>query len=213
MTPNELFTANQQLVYYCYHTQIRNHCPPDIFDDVIQEGFLGLWQACMRFDESKGFQFPTFAVPYVVGKMRHYIREQNSTIRISRTDWDSGDIDKYATLSLEMCISDDNDGNLGDLIPGCPDEYEGITEDLIDSFIEHERARRYKSQKAQPDAIERDLAVLEEYLYGKTFFEYPGQEALAQKYQINQASVSRAIKKGRQRFREFMQTIDNGRTS
>lgn len=213
MTPNELFTANQRLVYHCYQTQIRNHCLPGITDDVLQEGFLGLWQACMRFDASKGFQFTTFAVPYIVGMMKRFIREQNSTIRISRPDWENGDTEKYATLSLESCISDENDGNLEEIIPGRPDDYEGITEDLIDSFIEHERARRYANQLSKPDSIERDLAILEEYLYGVTFFEYPGQAAMAQKYHISQASVSRAITKGRKRFREFILSIDKGRTS
>lgn len=86
MTPNELFNANQKLVHYCYNKYIQKQCPPDIYDDIIQEGFLGLWQASVRFDETLGFQFSTFAVSNIVGRMKRFLREQNSTIRILRRD-------------------------------------------------------------------------------------------------------------------------------
>lgn len=213
MTPNELFNANQKLVYHCFHTYIRNQCPPSIYNDIIQEGFLGLWQASIRFDETRGFQFSTFAVSNIVGRMKRFLREQNSTIRILRSDWETGDTNKYVTCSLDACLSEDNENNLESIIPARPDDYEGLTEDLIDSFIEHERRRRYQCPNAKSDIIERDLAILKEYLYGVTFFEPPGQEVMAKKYGTSQSSVSKIIRKGRQRFKEFIQSIDKDRTS
>lgn len=213
MTPNELFNANQKLVYYCYHKYIETQCPPGIYDDIIQEGFLGLWQASVRFDETLGFQFSTFAVSNIVGRMKRFLREQNSTIRILRRDWENGDTDKYLTTSLDACLSEDNESNLESIIPAPPDNYEGLTEELIDSFIEHERRRRYQYSNVKSDIIERDLAILEEYLYGVTFFEPPGQEIMAKKYGTSQSSVSKIIRKGQQRFKEFIQSIDKDRTS
>lgn len=213
MTPNELFNANQKLVHYCYHKYIRKQCPPGIHDDIIQEGFLGLWQASVRFDETLGFQFSTFAVSNIVSRMRRFLREQNSTIRILRSDWEKGDTAKYVTCSLDACLSDDNENNLESILPAQPDDYEGLTEELIDSFIEHERPRRYQCLNAEADIIERDLAILEEYLYGATFFEPPSQEVMAKKYGTSQPSVSRIIRKGRKRFKEFIQPIDKDRTS
>lgn len=213
MTPNELFNANQKLVYYCYHKYIKKQCPPGIYDDIIQEGFLGLWQASIRFDETLGFQFSTFAASNIVGRMKRFLREQNSTIRILRNDWENGETDKYVTTSLDAYLSDDNKNNLESIIPGQPDDYEELTEELIDSFIEHERRRRYQSSDAQSDIIERDLAILEEYLYGATFFEQPRQEFMSKKYGVSQSSISKIIKKGRQLFQEFIQSIDKDRTS
>lgn len=213
MTPNELFNTNQKLVYHCYHTYIRNKCPPSIYDDIIQEGFLGLWQASIRFDETRGFQFSTFAVSNIVGRMKRFLREQNSTIRILRRDWENGDTDKYLTTSLDACLSDDNEHNLESIISVQPDDYEGLTEELIDSFIKHERSRRYQCLNAKADIIERDLAILEEYLYGATFFEPPSQEVMAKKYGASQSSVSKIIRKGQQLFKEFIQSIDKDRTS
>lgn len=213
MTPNELFNANQKLVYHCFHAYIRNQCPPSIYDDIIQEGFLGLWQASIRFDETRGFQFSTFAVSNIVGRMKRFLREQNSTIRILRRDWENGETDKYVTTSLDACLSDDNEDNLESILPAKPDDYEELTEELIDSFIEHERHRRYQCLNAKADIIERDLAVLEEYLYGVTFFEQPSQEVMSKKYEVSQSSVSKIIRKGRERFREFILSIDKDRTS
>lgn len=213
MTPNELFNANQKLVYYCYHKYIEKQCPPGIYDDIIQEGFLGLWQASVRFDETLGFQFSTFAVSNIINRMKRFLREQNSTIRILRSDWENGDTDKYMTCSLDVCLSEDNENNLQSIIPARPDDYEGLTEDLIDSFIEHERRRRYQCPNAKSDIIERDLAILEEYLYGVTFFEQPSQEFMSKKYGVSQSSISKIIKTGKQRFKEFIQSIDKDRTS
>lgn len=213
MTPNELFNANQKLVYHCYHTYIQDKCPPSIYDDIIQEGFLGLWQASIRFDETRGFQFSTFAVSNIVGRMKRFLREQNSTIRILRRDWENGETDKYVITSLDACLSDDNENNLESIISGQPDDYEGLTEELIDSFIKHERRRRYQYSNVKSDIIERDLAILEEYLYGATFFEPPSQEVMAKKYGTSQSSVSKIIRKGRQLFKEFIQPIDKDRTS
>lgn len=213
MTPNELFNANQKLVYYCFHTYIRNQCPPSIYDDIIQEGFLGLWQASIRFDETRGFQFSTFAASNIVGRMKRFLREQNSTIRILRRDWENGDTDKYVTASLDACLSDDSEHNLESIIPAPPDNYEWLTEELIDSFIKHERIRRYQCLNAKADIIERDLAILEEYLYGATFFEPPSQEFMDKKYGVGQSSISKIIRKGKQMFKEFIHSIDKDRTS
>lgn len=213
MTPNELFNANQKLVYYCYHKYIKKQYPPGIYDDIIQEGFLGLWQASIRFDETLGFQFSTFAASNIVGRMKRFLREQNSTIRILRNDWENGETDKYVTTSLDARLSDDNENNLESIIPGQPDDYEELTGELIDSFIEHERRRRYRYSNAQSDIIERDLAIVEEYLYGATFFEQPSQEFMSKKYGVSQSSISKIIKKGKQQFKEFIQSIDKDRTS
>lgn len=207
MTPNDRFKANQKLVHYCFHKYISTKCPSNIAEDVIQEGFLGLWQACTRFDETKGFQFATFAVPYIIGCMKRFIREQGSTIRIIRSDWNSGDIEKYAVVSLNEILSSEHDLTLEDMLPGKPDECSWIAEDLIDSFLAHER-QQWKAKNKSDAKIERDLAILEEWLYGILFFEYPGQEFLADKYQVKQPTVCKVIKQGKKNLQEFLSSID-----
>lgn len=43
-------------------------------EDVRQAGELGLWQAALRFDPSRGVAFSTYAVPLILGAMRKEMR-------------------------------------------------------------------------------------------------------------------------------------------
>lgn len=56
----ELFLANMKLVPY-----IANQMAIRVTDDTIQDGYIGLWKAALKFDESLGFQFATFAAPVI----------------------------------------------------------------------------------------------------------------------------------------------------
>lgn len=56
----ELFLANMKLVPY-----IANQMAIQVTDDTIQDGYIGLWKAALKFDESLGFQFATFAAPVI----------------------------------------------------------------------------------------------------------------------------------------------------
>lgn len=68
MTPEELYSQNEPLVrwamkkYYC-----------DFIDDedLMQEGRIGLWRACLVYDEKKGFKFSSVAVSYIRNALRH----------------------------------------------------------------------------------------------------------------------------------------------
>lgn len=38
---------------------------------------MALWEVCLKFDESRGFQFSTYAVPYIVGAVKTLLRNDN----------------------------------------------------------------------------------------------------------------------------------------
>ena len=50
------------------------------FDDLTQEGCLGLIKAVERFDPARGHSLSTAAVPWIRGAMRHYLRDRSHTI-------------------------------------------------------------------------------------------------------------------------------------
>lgn len=52
-------------------------------DDLMQEGYLGLYSAAIRFDESAGVSFLTYAAFWIRQRMRRYIENCCSTVRIS----------------------------------------------------------------------------------------------------------------------------------
>ena len=53
-------------------------------DDLFQIGCIGLIKAIDNFDLSQGVQFSTYAVPFIIGEIRRYLRDNNS-IRVSRS--------------------------------------------------------------------------------------------------------------------------------
>ena len=53
-------------------------------EDVVQVGTIGLINAIDRFDPDRGVQFPTFAMPTVVGEIKRYFRDKGWAIRVPR---------------------------------------------------------------------------------------------------------------------------------
>lgn len=75
---NKLFEENQRLVTYVLMPIVEpwpTHVRSFHFEDMMQSARLGLWKACMRFDESKGYEFATFAVPVIRNEIYMYIRK------------------------------------------------------------------------------------------------------------------------------------------
>lgn len=55
---------------------------PNLHDDLLQEGSMGLMKAIERFDVKKGFRFSTYANWWVKHHMRRYLVDKGETIRI-----------------------------------------------------------------------------------------------------------------------------------
>lgn len=53
------------------------------YDDLVQAGCLGLVKAVDHFDESRGLQFSTYAVPVILGEMRRLFRD-GGAIKVGR---------------------------------------------------------------------------------------------------------------------------------
>lgn len=54
------------------------------YDDLFSIGCIGLLKAAKGFDESKGFRFSTYAVPFIFGEIKHAFRDNNS-VKVSRS--------------------------------------------------------------------------------------------------------------------------------
>ncbi len=54
------------------------------YDDLFQAGCVGLIKATDGFDESRGWQFSTYAVPVILGEMRRLFRD-GGTVKVSRS--------------------------------------------------------------------------------------------------------------------------------
>ena len=57
----------------------------DNLDDLFQIGCVGLLKAIDNFDLSHEVKFSTYAVPMILGEVKRYVRDNSSSIRISRS--------------------------------------------------------------------------------------------------------------------------------
>lgn len=76
-----LIEVNLPLVRYAA-ARFRSRNEP--MEDVVQVGTIGLINAIDRFDPGRGVQFPTFAMPTVVGEIKRYFRDNVRTVHVPR---------------------------------------------------------------------------------------------------------------------------------
>lgn len=79
---NQVLEINFGLVRREAHHWV-NQCN-ESYDDLIQVGCLGLIRAIEKFDVTRGRAFSTFAIPYIRGEIRHYLRDKGCSVRIPR---------------------------------------------------------------------------------------------------------------------------------
>ena len=82
---DKLFKCNLRLVATIakkYQSRIRSRAGLS-FEDLLQEGCLGLNRACEKFDHERGFAFSTFSYWWIRQSMGRYIEMNQSTIKIS----------------------------------------------------------------------------------------------------------------------------------
>lgn len=78
---DEKIQSNLGLVHSCAH-KLRGRGVD--YDDLFQAGCVGLIKAVDGFDESRGFNFSTYAVPVILGEMKRIFRD-DGTVSVSRS--------------------------------------------------------------------------------------------------------------------------------
>jgi RNA polymerase sigma-B factor len=53
-------------------------------EDIIQVGTIGLIKAIDRFELSRGVEFPTFAMPTIIGEIKRFFRDTSWSVRVPR---------------------------------------------------------------------------------------------------------------------------------
>jgi RNA polymerase sigma-B factor len=76
-----LITRHIGLVSYLAR---RFHASGEQLDDLVQVGFVGLIKAIDRFDPQRGVSFTSYAVPTIIGEIRHYFRDVEQAIPLPR---------------------------------------------------------------------------------------------------------------------------------
>ena len=76
-----LIELNLPLVRYAA-ARFRSRNEP--MEDIVQVGTIGLIKAIDRFDPERGVEFPTFAMPTMVGEIKRFFRDTSWSVRVPR---------------------------------------------------------------------------------------------------------------------------------
>ena len=220
-----LVVDNLNLVHYILQKYEHVHMGNPEYDDYFQEGCIGLILAATRFDESRGFQFSTYASSMIRGQIQRYRRDKGNIIKIPRDKYnmlmkviqlttqgmtidDIVDMTGYSREDIHECIQI---GNVDSLDRDISDEssdrksitmYETIGDDGIDLeeilSMDHitDCVECVKSKLTQD--LYRD--IWEEYVWALYYGEKLNQQYFANKYEISQAQVSRILKRCKKLF-------------
>ncbi len=114
---NKLVDANLKLVYRVAHS-FSNHSE---YDELVQEGAIGLVKAIEGFDPSFGYQFSSYAIPFIKGEILHYWRDRSRLIKTR--------IERVNCLSLDCTLNrSDLDGSPIQLLDTIPAPEKSTTE-------------------------------------------------------------------------------------
>lgn len=92
------FEKNKNLVYYVYYHRFSSNSKNNLYkEDIIQEGMLALWKACLNFNEKRNANFSTYAVLVIYHSMLSFV-----TRKLNK---------HYNTVSIESVVAEDKDGN------------------------------------------------------------------------------------------------------
>lgn len=224
MKPNSerLVEENLKLVHYLIRKNFK--VSSDDYDDCFQEGCLGLCKAAERFDESKGYQFATFASSYIIGYIQTYLRK-DTPMKVPRSMYELNlkilklqedgfnqeeiveqlgitSLKYHEALGIRTVVSldtpiDDTEGlTIADMLG---EEPEGNVEELENCVLSIvDEILKNKSQKI------RD--VCQEWIYSKMWMdEEPTQQYLGKKYGLSQSYVSRIRTKFDKELKEKLQ--------
>ncbi|MBH1935461.1 RNA polymerase sigma factor SigF [Streptomyces sp. AV19] len=78
---NTLVELNLALVKFAA-SRFRTRSEP--MEDIIQVGTIGLIKAIDRFELSRGVEFPTFAMPTIIGEIKRFFRDTSWSVRVPR---------------------------------------------------------------------------------------------------------------------------------
>jgi len=194
-------------------------------DDLFQVGVLGLIKAIDNFDLSYGLKLSTYAIPLIIGEVKRFIRDNQSSVKVSRSIKDRA----YQILSFkeEYCalhgVEPDCEiiakhfditvyevSNSLDSIKEPVSIFEPIFNDGGDALFLCDQIADQKEQNENRDIkilLNRCLLKLKErernilldrYIVGKT------QVEIAERLNISQAQVSRIEKSAIKNMKKFM---------
>jgi len=194
-------------------------------DDLFQIGCVGLIKAIDNFDSSLNVKFSTYAVPMIIGEIRRFLRDNSSSIRVSRSLKDTAYKAIYARENLtrknlkeptieeiagEIGIAKEEIAYALDAIQSPCSLYEPIFTDGGDTLYVMDQISDKKNKEetwvenlSLNEAMKR-LNPREYEIISLRFFEGKTQMEVAESIGISQAQVSRLEKNALRSMKSYL---------
>ncbi len=194
-------------------------------DDLFQIGCIGLIKSIDNFDNTLGVKFSTYAVPMIIGEIRRYLRDNASSIRVSRSLRDTA----YKAIQAKEMLAKNSFKEptiqeISDAV-GIPKEelvfaldaiqsplslYDPVYTDGGDTLFVMDQVKDKKNREdnwieslSVSDAMKR-LNERENFIIQLRFFEGKTQMEVAEEIHISQAQVSRLEKSALKTMRNYL---------
>ncbi|MCS0637895.1 RNA polymerase sigma factor SigF [Streptomyces sp. LP05-1] len=152
---NTLVELNLALVKFAA-SRFRSRSEP--MEDIIQVGTIGLIKAIDRFEISREVEFPTFAMPTIVGEIKRFFRDTSWSVRVPR---------RLQELRLELAKAGDELAQRLDRSPTVGELAErlGISKEEVVEGMAASNAYTASSLDAQPEEDDSEGALADRIGY------------------------------------------------
>lgn len=198
MTTEQLFEENKGMVYFCYSKLIKDEFIVKSREDILQEGFLALWKACILYDDTLEIKISNYIFPAIQNAMLRWVR-------LNRCYY-------YNCLGFDDPVQDCDNLTLGDTLSDI-EELEDIAKTVADIL------KRYKKWLVETHTNCSDRYFdLHVYRANIILNELINKEKVTtryieEEYNINRTVVSRTFNELREALKdEFPTRFKNRRT-
>ncbi|MFD8825091.1 RNA polymerase sigma factor SigF [Streptomyces sp. NPDC059605] len=152
---NTLVELNLALVKFAA-SRFRSRSEP--MEDIVQVGTIGLIKAIDRFELSRGVEFPTFAMPTIIGEIKRFFRDTSWSVRVPR---------RLQELRLDLAKAGDELAQQLDRSPTVGELADrlGITDDEVVEGMAASNAYTASSLDAKPEEDEHEGALADRIGY------------------------------------------------
>lgn len=152
---NTLVELNLALVKFAA-SRFRSRSEP--MEDIVQVGTIGLIKAIDRFELDRGVEFPTFAMPTIVGEIKRFFRDTSWSVRVPR---------RLQELRLDLAKAGDELAQKLDRAPTVEELAERLdlsTEEVVEGMAAS-NAYTASSLDAQPEEDDTEGALADRIGY------------------------------------------------
>lgn len=179
------------------------------YEDLVQVASVGLINAVDRFDPDRGYAFSTFAVPTILGELKHYFRDAGWAVRMQRGIAEKAQAVSAAAAELSAHqptleqLAQYLEWPLEDVIEGLQAAQARATVSLEAAAGRADQRVELADERVTIAAAAKRLPVIERQVLYLRFAEDMSQSAVADRIGVSQMQVSRLERNALRQLRDL----------